>query len=128
MRGDRLALGPRLDGEVPKGRERAQGLAAEAERGQRLEVDEVGELGGVVLEREELKVARRDAGAVVSDLEGISTVVPERDLDAGRSGVEAVLDELLHGRREVEDHLAGADPVDGALVYGLYRRRIAARV
>lgn len=120
VRRDRLVPGPGLDGEAPQGGERAERLATEAESGQRLEVGEIGQLGGVVLEREDLEVARRDAGAIVDDLEALLAVAPEGDLDAGGTGVEAVLDQLLDGRREVENHLAGADSVDGALVYGPY--------
>lgn len=75
-----------------------------------------------MLEGKNLEIGGRDAGAVVGDLEGLAALVPERDLDAGGSGVEAVLDELLHGRREVEDHLAGAYLMDGALVYRLDHR------
>lgn len=65
-----------------------------------------------------LEVARRDAAAVVDDLEPLLPVLLEGDLDAGGAGVEAVLDELLDGGGEVEDHLAGAYPVDGAPVDG----------
>lgn len=65
-----------------------------------------------------LEAARRNAATVVDDLEPLLPVLLEGDLDAGGAGVEAVLDELLDGGGEVEDHLAGAYPVDGALVDG----------
>lgn len=97
MRGDGLVLGPGLDGQTPESGERAQRLPSEPERRQRLEVGEISQLGGVVLEREDLEVAGRDAGAIVDDLEALLAVVPEGDLDAGGAGVEAVLDQLLDG-------------------------------
>ena len=70
-----------------------------------------------------LEVGGRDAEAVVGDLEPLLAVGLEADLDGRGAGVEAVLDELLHGGGEVEDDLAGADAVHHRLAYGLDRRR-----
>lgn len=58
-----------------------------------------------------LEIAGRDAAAVISDLEPLLAVGLEADLDGGGAGVEAVLHELLHCGGEVENDLAGANPV-----------------
>lgn len=73
-----------------------------------------------------LEIGGGDAGAVVGDGEGVLAVGAEGDLDGGGAGVEAVLDELLDGGGEVEDDLAGADPVHRRLADRPYRRRRAA--
>lgn len=75
-----------------------------------------------MLQGERLEIAGRDAGAVVGDLEPLLAVGLEADLDGGGAGVEAVLDELLDGGGEVEDDLAGANPVHHRLADRLYRR------
>lgn len=73
-----------------------------------------------MLEGKDLEVSRRNAAAVVDDLEPLFAVVFEGDFDGGGAGVEAVLDQLFDGGGEVEDDLAGADSVDHGLVYGFY--------
>lgn len=120
VRGDGLVLGPGFHSQIPQSTERAQGLAAEAEGGEGLEVREPGKLRGVMLEGKDTEVVRRNATAIVDDLEPLFAVVFEGDFDAGGAGVKAVLHQFLHGGGEVENHLAGADPVHHALVYRLY--------
>ena len=69
-----------------------------------------------------LEIAGRDAAAVVGDLEPLLAVGLEADLDGGGAGVEAVLDEFLDGGGEVENDLAGANPVHHRLANRLYCR------
>ena len=47
------------------------------------------------------EILRGNSSAVVDDLYGVEAVVFQRNLDAGGAGVEAVLNELLHGGGEV---------------------------
>ena len=57
-----------------------------------------------------------DAVAVVGDLDELEAAVFYDDIYGRGVGVEAVLDELLHGRDWPLDDLAGGDVVDDRLV------------
>lgn len=70
-----------------------------------------------------LEIVWRNAAAVIDDLKGLLAEFLQGNLDAGGTGVQAVLHKLLDGGREVQNHLAGADSVDCALADRLYRRR-----
>ena len=53
-----------------------------------------------------------DAAAVVADADQLRAALLDVDLDPCRTGVEAVLDQLLDDRRRALDHLAGCDLID----------------
>ena len=53
--------------------------------------------------------------AVVGDADQPPPAAVGRDLDAGRAGVEGILDQLLHDARRTLHHLAGGDAVDDVL-------------
>ncbi len=111
--GMRLAGVAGGDGEPRHRADRGQRLAAEAERA---DIEEVvaGQLrGGVALDRER-EVGAGHAGAVVGDADQPPPAAVGHHLDAGRAGVERVLDELLDHARRALDHLAGGDAVDDA--------------
>ena len=61
------------------------------------------------------EVGPRHAGAVVGDADQAPAAAVGRDLDAGRAGVERVLDQLLDHARRALDHLARGDAVDQGL-------------
>ena len=66
-----------------------------------------------------MKIAERtdsDAMAVVGDLDELEAAVLYDDVYGGGMGVEAVLDELLHGGDRPLDDLSGGDAVDDRLV------------
>ena len=69
--------------------------------------------------RWEMKIAERtdsDAVAVVGDLNELEAAVFYDDIYGRGVGVEAVLDELLHGGDRPLDDLSGGDAVDDRLV------------
>ena len=59
---------------------------------------------------------RGDAATVVDDLDQLDAAALDRDADAGRAGVEGVLDELLDDGDRSLDDLSGGDLADGAFV------------
>jgi len=91
-----------------------QCLPAEAQAPDaRLQVLDPVDLGGGVL-------ADRGTGRrlvhpvpVVGDRDGFGAPGLDVDVDSGRPGVEAVLDQFLHDGRRALDHLAGRDLGDG---------------
>lgn len=68
--------------------------------------------------RRNLEVVWRNAGAIIDNLEPLLAVVLESDFDAGSASIQAVLDQFLNGRGEVQNDLAGADSVNCTPVYG----------
>ena len=62
--------------------ERRQGLASETKAADGGEVVKLGQLGGVVLERDSVVVFGGDAGAVVNNLNGRDAIVFEANLCA----------------------------------------------
>ena len=107
----RLAGVPRRDRQPRDRADRRQRLAAEAERADREQVVVRQLRGGVALDREREVVARH-ARAVVADADQPPAAAVGDDIDAGRAGVERVLDQLLDDARRPLDHLAGGDAVD----------------
>ena len=91
-------------------------FAAEAEGGQAIEVLERRQLRGRVPLHRERQVGGGDAAAVVDDLDQLDAAALDRDADAGRAGVDGVLDQLLDDRDRALDHLAGGDLADGSFV------------
>ena len=86
-------------------------LAAKAERGDREQII-AGELGGGVAIDAELEIGAGHALAVVGDADQTAAAAVGEHVDAGRTGVERVLDQLLDDARRALDHLAGGDAVD----------------
>jgi hypothetical protein len=95
----RLALGARREREPRHGGDRRERLAAKAQRGDRLEVGRRADLRRRVARDRERQVLAVDAAAVVDDADALDAAAREVDVDARRSGVEAVLDQLLERRR-----------------------------
>ena len=60
------------------------------------------------------EVLLRHTRSVVRQLHSLSSLAPQFQLDNTGPGVQAVLEKLLGGGGETEDHLATADLVDGA--------------
>jgi hypothetical protein len=109
----RLVGVPRDDGQMRHRADRRERLAAEAERAdvEEVVVRKLG--GGVTLDRKR-KVGARHAGAVVAHPNEPPPAAVGHHLDAGRTGVERVLDQLLHHARRPLHHLARGDAVDDA--------------
>ena len=66
-----------------------------------------------------MKIAERtdsDALDAVGDLDELEAAVLYDDVYGGGMGVEAVLDEILHGGDRPLDDLSGGDAVDDRLV------------
>ena len=62
------------------------------------------------------QIGARHAAAVVGHADQAPPAAVGDDLDAFCTGIERVLDKLLHGARRALDHLAGGDAVDDGLV------------
>lgn len=58
-----------------------------------------------------LIVARFDTAAVVADFEGDGSKVLELDIHDSRPSVQAVFEQLFHGRLEVDDNLSTGNSV-----------------
>ncbi len=126
-RGAHRAHRARIDGDLG-GALRIQGMGDEAkvgyraDRGQRLATKAEGADGGEIIQGGDL--ARRmpadrdrqlllgNAAAIVAHAQQLDAAALDVDLDAVRTGVEAVLDELLDDRSRPLDHLAGGDLID----------------
>src|SRR5690606_20577683 len=104
--------GPRADRRPADRADRRERLAAEAEARDVVEVAQLGQLARRMADEGELEVLRLEARAVVGDPDRLAAAVLDLDDDARRTGVQAVLDELLDDRERPLDHLAGGDLVD----------------
>src|SRR5260370_1380479 len=89
-----------------------EGLAAEAQGGDRVEVRVGGELGGGVPQEGQVHLVGRHADAVVGDPDQRAAGVPQVDGHLGAERVERVLHQLLDHRGRPLHHLAGRDLVD----------------
>ncbi len=104
--------GPRDDPQPADGPYRREGFAPEPER-----LDPVDRSGRVEFARRvpfdrERKLVRRDALAVVRDLDPGETSLVDPDRDRARSRVQRVLDQLLDDGGRSLDDLARGDPLD----------------
>lgn len=100
------------DGETAHRGDRRQGLAAEAQGADRLEVVEAGDLAGRMPRHRQRQFIRRYTAAVVADADQADAALLQVDVDARGPGVERVLDQLLDHRGRAFDHFAGGDLVD----------------
>ena len=92
-------------------RDAGERFAAKPERANRSEVVGAGNLaGGVPLDRE-TRVLGVHPLAVILDAERLLPTELDGHRDPPRTGIECVLDELLHDRRGPLDDLAGGDLV-----------------
>jgi hypothetical protein len=108
----RVVAATRGQYETADRRDRRQGLAAESERGDRLQVVHRGNLAGGVAGDSQRQFVRGNATAVVADADQAHAAFLEIDVDAARTRIERVLDQFLdHGCRPLHD-LAGRDLVD----------------
>ncbi len=107
-----IASTTRAQAETTDRGDRRQRLAAETERGNGLQVIERGDLAGGVARHGQRQLVGSHADAIVADADQADAALFQVDVDAPRTGIERVLDQLLdHGRRPL-DHLAGSDLVD----------------
>ena len=104
---------PGGDGEAGEATQGGQGLSSETESLHRGEVREFSQFGGGVLHSQTSEALLRHTRPVVRQLYRLSSLAPQSQLDNTGPGVQAVLEELLGGGGETEDHLATADLVDG---------------
>src|SRR6202043_2886361 len=92
--------------------DRGQLLTPEAERGDRLQIIETGDLAGRMPRQRHRQLAGRDTAAVVAHPYQSDAAPLDVDLDTRGSSVQRVLGELLDDRGRPFDHLAGGDLVD----------------
>src|SRR6185437_8286488 len=92
--------------------DRSQRLAAKAHARDTRQVIEARDLAGRVRRQRQRQFVRRDARAVVAHADQAHATLLDLDIDATRTGIEAVLGQLLHHRRGAFDHLTGGDLVD----------------
>ena len=92
-------------------RDAGKRLAAEAERRDTIEVVGGADLAGRMAQEGDAHLVRGDAAAVVLHADQTAAALAHLDPNVGRAGVQAVLDQLLDGRRGTLDHLAGGDLV-----------------
>src|SRR5690606_17452616 len=71
----------------------------------------VRKLGGAVPRHSQRQFLRRNAGAVVDDANERQTAPGGRHFYTARTGIERVLDQLLHDARRPLAHLAGGNTV-----------------
>ncbi len=100
--------------------DRRQGLAAESQRPQRLEVAHLRDLAGRVPRQCERQFPARDPAAVVAHPDQPDPALLQVHAYPARTGVDAVLDQLLDHRGGTLDHLAGGDLTDQLWVKPLY--------
>ncbi len=105
------SCGPGDEGEARDGPDRRQGLAAEAQGPDRRQVAAGKLRGGVALDGE-VQVVRRHAAAVIDHADQPAAAGLHGDLDGPGTGIDGVLDQLLHGRGRALDDFAGRDAVD----------------
>ena len=98
------------DGEPRHRGDGRQGLATKSERG---DVEEIAvrQFGCRVALDGQIEVVGAHARAVVDDPDQPPSAAFQHDFDTGRTGIERVLDEFLHGGRRALDHLARSDAV-----------------
>ena len=105
----RRVLAARADGEPRYRGDGGERFASEAHGRHRLEVGEARDLARRVAHESERQLVRRDAVAVVFDLDAAHAAFVERDADHARAGVDAVLHQLLQHRGRALHHFAGRD-------------------
>ncbi len=122
----RLGLVPRGDGQPRHRADRGQSLAAEAERVDGQQVVAFQLRGGVAVDAKR-QIGARHALAVVGDADQPAAAAVGEHIDAGRAGIERVLDQFLDHARRPLDHFAGSDAIDdrfGQLADGHGKRLI----
>ena len=92
--------------------DRRQRLAAKAHRRDAFQVGERGDLAGRVAAQRRRQLGGGNAVAVVLDDDGADAAAGQAHGDAGRAGVDGVVEQLAHDRRRPLDDLAGGDLAD----------------
>src|ERR1700736_1335636 len=64
----------------------------------------------------EFEIGAAHALAVVGDADQAAAAAIGEHVDAGRAGIERVLDQFLDHARRTLDHLAGGDAIDGGWI------------
>jgi hypothetical protein len=99
------------DAEATDGADRGQRFAAEAEMIDAQEMV-VGKLrGAMALDRQRELVAVHADAVVADDHEALPALL-QRHVDARRTGIDRILDQLFQRRGRTLDHLAGGDAID----------------
>jgi hypothetical protein len=106
-------------GEIGHRRDRCQRLATEAQRRNRFEVFERGDLAGGVAGQRKREILLLDAVAVVGHRDATQSAAVELDLDPARPRVDRVLQQFLDRGGRPLDHLAGGDLADQQVREGL---------
>ncbi len=99
-----------------------QRFTAKTQRCDRLEVARRRELRRGVTGDCELKIRALDAAAVVGDANQLDAAAGERDVDLGRTRVDAVLEQLLQRGGRPLDHLSRSDLIDQVIGQRTNRR------
>ena len=110
------------------GADRGQCLAAKAQRCDVLEILERHDLAGRVPRQRNPDLVRLDADAVIAHPDQTASAAFEFHLDAARSGIQRVLDQLLDHRCRALDHLAGGDLTDECVGQDLNGHRRTSRI
>ena len=98
-------------GQARHGADRRQGLTAEPEAHDLLEVFQVANLAGGVTGQGQRQVIGRNAAAVVAHPQQLDAALLDVDINALGTGVEAVFQQLLDHRSRALDHLTGGNLV-----------------
>ena len=100
------------EGKLRDGGDGREGLAPEAQRGDRIEILELAQLAGGVAFDGQQRVVAVHARSVVADAHEPAAAVDHFDLDARGAGVHGVLDQFLEDGRGALDDLPRGDLVD----------------
>ena len=104
-----MALGATDGGQVADGGDGGQGLAPEAQGGNGLQIGGRFELRRGVTQEGQFDLIRRDAAAVVGDLDEFPAAATYLDVDGSGAGVEGVFYQFLDHRSRSLDHFASGD-------------------
>ena len=108
----RLVARPRRQGKPRHRGDAGERFAAKSERGDRLEIDRAGDLGGGMACHREIQIVAFDAIAIVGNAYELDAAACEIDIDLAGPCVDGVLQQLLQRGRRPFDHLAGGNLVD----------------
>ena len=115
-RAEVVTLAARQEREARDGRDRRQGLAAEAQRADGIEVTDFADLARRMAQDREVRILRAHAPAIVRHAHEARAARHDLDLDAGRARIHRILDELLDDRRRPLHDFASRNLVDGIVV------------
>ena len=106
--------------DISHGSDAGQRFAAKAERGELSEVIKDANLAGGKSLKGQFSIFRTHPDAIVGDLNQPSTAIFEQNIDAGTTGVEGIVDQLLHHRCRALDHFPGGNTASRIGIEPLY--------